>query len=331
MRIALVIPEDTPPTGGNTISARRVQAGLEELGHQADTVLYRPGLSGYDVYHAWNAIRVGGRLVEEGVDPHEIVATWTGTDLWQDWASDPTGQRRRLDPIRFQVTFTEDGRARLLEDAPDWAERVLVIPPSVDIGHFEPTGPVQEVPHPFILLAGGIRPVKRTAWAIDLVDRLRDQSGRDYQLGIAGPVRQAQEWQQVQSKAQEHSWVHLLGDRSRQEMPSWYRAADIFLNTSEVEGVSNALMEAMACATLVLATDIRGNRSLIDPGQTGLLFATPEEFIDQVAWITQNPEAVRTIRQNGRHKIVARHSTQFEAEQYVRLYEECAAVRGCRR
>lgn len=330
MRIALIIPADTPPTGGNSISAARMKAGLAEMGHEADLILYHPGIEGYDVYHAWNATRVGAQLVEDGIDPEQIVATWTGTDLWQDWIRDPGVAKRRLEPIRYQVTFTDDGRARLLEDAPDWEERLVVIPPSVDVEHFGPQGPRADSEHPLILLAGGVRPVKRSAWAVDLVETLREKTGRDYRLAIAGPVRESGEWQRVQDKAAARPWVHLMGNLSREDMPQWYRAADVFLNTSEVEGVSNAIMEAMACGSLVLVTDIKGNRALVTPERTGLTFSDEASFIAKMEEIEQNPHKMAMIRDQARRQIVARHSIYHEAKRYERLYEDCVSVRGCR-
>ncbi|MCY0899888.1 MAG: glycosyltransferase [Firmicutes bacterium] len=327
--MALIIPEDTPPTGGNSISAQRVQEGLEQAGHEAYVIRYEPGIRGYDVYHAWNASRVGARLVEEGINPEQIVATWTGTDLWQDWVADPLALKRRIAPIRYQVTFTEDARARLLRDAPEWDSRLVVIPPSVDIEHFHPEGPREEAPHPLFLLAGGVRPVKRSAWAIDLVAALRERLHREYFLAIAGPVREQGEWQRVLQKARGRAWVRLLGDLSRTEMPRWYRAADYFLNTSAVEGVSNAIMEAMSSAALVLATDIQGNRALIDHGRTGLLFQDEEDFIRQVEAIERDPEKRATLKANARRQIVGRHSLVHEVKRYERLYEDCVSVRGC--
>ena len=330
VRIALIIPEDTPPTGGNSISARRMQKGLEEAGHEADVIWYRPGLDGqYDVYHAWNASRVGARLVEEGINPEQIVATWTGTDLWQDWVKAPASLKRRIDPIRYEVTFTEDARDRLLADAPDWADRLVVIPPSVDIDHFTPEGPQAPAKKPLVLVAGGVRPVKRSAWAIDLVESLRGVRGEDIQLAIAGPVREEGEWGRVTEKAATRPWVHLLGDLSRDEMPQWYRAADVFLNTSEVEGVSNAIMEAMACGALVLATDIQGNRALITPGHTGLVFADEHGFLQLMNVVLDQPQAVADMSAAARRQIVARHSIAYEAARYERLYEDCLSIRGC--
>lgn len=321
LRIGLIIPEDTPPTGGNRISASRLAESLTGRGFNASTWLYTAHLPSFDIYHAWNARRVGVRLIEEGMDPKTLVVTWTGTDLWQDWVNDYRPIKQALDPVRFQVVFTEDARRRLLEDAPDWADRVLVIPPSVNECLFRPAADAVSVPHPLILLAGGVRPVKRSHWAIDLVDRLRRETKRDVHLAIAGPIRHMGEWSVVKEKAATREWVHLVGEVPKEEMPGWYTAADLVLNTSSVEGVSNALMEAMSCGSLVLATDIQGNRALIEDKVTGLLFHDEEEFLEHAVYGLKGGPEVEKIRQRARHHILAHHALSKETDHYVTLYE----------
>ncbi|AEJ40977.1 glycosyl transferase group 1 [Sulfobacillus acidophilus TPY] len=330
MRVGLIIPEDTPPTGGNAVSAHRVEQGLRAVGVDAEVVLYSPRLPAYDVYHAWNAVRVGARLLEDGVHPDQIVATWTGTDLWQDWVTRATALKPVLDPIRYQVVFTEDARNRLLADAPDWADHVIVISPSVDIHRFIPEGRVAACHHPLAVLAGGVRPVKRSAWGVLLMEQLREETGQDWRLAILGPVRETGEWHRVTELAKTRPWVRLLGEVSQMEMPEWYRAADIFLNTSSVEGVSNALMEAMATGSLAVVSDIQGNRALVEHQKTGLLFSDAAGFVDAVRWADAHPHEVQRIRHEARKFIVGRHSLSHEVARYMHLYQDCLAVRRCR-
>lgn len=329
--IRLIIPDDTPPTGGNRITANRLRQALAMKNFQVDLWALSDKYPSADIYHAFNASKVGAALCERGVDPLSIVVTWTGTDLWQDWVKNDRGLRAALADIPHQVVFTEDAKAHLLQKAPEWADRIHVIPPSVNTDIFCPDGSVQDFPHPFCLLAGGIRPVKRSAWAIDLVEGLRRATGQNIHLAIAGPVRQLDEWKNIQSKAVGFDWVHMLGEIPAVEMPRWYRSAAVVLNTSLVEGVSNAIMEAMACGSLVMATNIAGNRHLIEDGTTGLLFDDPQELIRKLSPVLANPESVRPIRESAREAILHRHSLAAESEAYISLYERGVALRGCRR
>lgn len=59
-------------------------------------------------------------------------------------------------------------------------------------------------------------------------------------------------------------------------------ALDIYVQPSRSEGLSNAIMEAMAAGIPVVATDVGGNRDLIRDKETGLL-VTPEDYEDLAA------------------------------------------------
>lgn len=61
--------------------------------------------------------------------------------------------------------------------------------------------------------------------------------------------------------------VHIIG--FRKDLPELYRCADIFVFPSKREGLSVALMEAMASGLPVICSDIRGNQDLIDNGKGG--------------------------------------------------------------
>ena len=66
--------------------------------------------------------------------------------------------------------------------------------------------------------------------------------------------------------------VELMMPGQVDDMPSFYAALDGFVFPSRQEGRSNAVAEAMAAGLPVVASDIPGNRELIEPGRTGLLF-----------------------------------------------------------
>lgn len=330
MQIGLIIPQGTPPTGGNRITAFRLETTLRAHGISALIYEYGDDMPDLDIYHAFNAVQTGWSLVRDGVPAHRIVSTWTGTDLWQDWAVDAKAIQGGLKDVPYQVVFTADARDRLLEEAPQWQDRVVIVPPAVDTKVFSPGQDAVAKPYPFVLLAGGLRPVKRSAWAIKLVEQLREIHP-DIHLVIAGPVRDKTEAERVKEDAQGRPWVHLVGEIDKSEMPQWYRAAQIVINTSRIEGLSNALMEALSSGALVLATDIAGNRAVIDPGQDGELFRGDEDFVQKADLLLRGGPAIDAMRQAARDRMVARHSLGVECEQYMKLYQEIHSLGGCRR
>ncbi len=68
--------------------------------------------------------------------------------------------------------------------------------------------------------------------------------------------------------------VELVG--ARDDMPSVYTALDVFVLPSHREGFSRSAMEAAACGTAMVLTDIRGCREIGDPGHHAL-FVPPHD------------------------------------------------------
>lgn len=64
--------------------------------------------------------------------------------------------------------------------------------------------------------------------------------------------------------------LHLLGFRT--DVRDWFKVSDMFAHPSFREGLSVAVMEAMASALPIICTEIRGNTDLIDEGRGGYLF-----------------------------------------------------------
>lgn len=61
------------------------------------------------------------------------------------------------------------------------------------------------------------------------------------------------------------------------DVSPYLQAADIFVLPSQWEGLSNALLEAMACGLPVIASDCQGNKELIRQDETGFLFPVGDE------------------------------------------------------
>jgi glycosyltransferase involved in cell wall biosynthesis len=78
--------------------------------------------------------------------------------------------------------------------------------------------------------------------------------------------------------AQESGWTFkLLADLPHKEAMGWVKAADAFALNSTYEGLSHALIEAMALGTPIVATNVGGNPELITMGQNGLLIPPKDD------------------------------------------------------
>ena len=85
--------------------------------------------------------------------------------------------------------------------------------------------------------------------------------------------------------------VRLLGSRPHAELPAYYSAADVMVLASSREGWANVLLEAMACGTPVVASDIPGNPEVVQAPEAGLVVQanTPEGIAAGVRRLLANP------------------------------------------
>lgn len=332
--MAFIIPDETPEAGGNWIYARRLQVGLGRLGIKSTITRVSDPIPSASIYHAFNAIRTAIPLLARGVAAQAMIVTWTGTDIWSD-----AGQRREdvldLSTAVAHTTLTTQAADVLVRRFPDWTSRIYHVAPAVDVERFSPRGDRVDTPHPLFVLVGGGRAEKGTVEAIRLVARVRD-CGTPATLALLGPARDAKYWAKVQSLCRDLPWIMSPGTIATEDMPTWYRAADLVINTSWVEGVSNALLEALACGRPVLARDIPGNRSVIAPDSIGWLFETDESFCDWAQHVLVSPSETMEVGVRARQAMQIRFHPDREIEEFLVCYREiCSeiarALPPCRR
>ena len=114
--------------------------------------------------------------------------------------------------------------------------------------------------------------------------------------------------------------VHLLG--FREDVAEIYKAADVFVLPSFREGLSVALMEAMASGLPIICSKIRGNTDLIEEGKGGYLVASNDVdgFADAINRISHNEDIRRIFKCNNTNTI-GQYSIDKVQEKMLRIYE----------
>lgn len=157
-------------------------------------------------------------------------------------------------------------------------ERVLRICNGVDTQRFAPAAtvpaawPYRRGEHLVIGAVGRMQAVKDPLNLVDAFLRLRELCPAEApRLRLAmlggGPLLEAARERLAQADALDQAW--LPGDRG--DVAELLPQFDIFALPSQAEGISNTLLEAMACGCAPVATDVGGNPELVEDGGNGLL------------------------------------------------------------
>jgi glycosyltransferase EpsD len=169
----------------------------------------------------------------------------------------------------------------------------------------------------FAFTVGNVIPRKNQAVLIRAARELADPR---FHLFIAGDGPLEGELKALARELGVEDRVHLLG--FRRDVYRLSSAADIFLFSSRQEGLSVSVMEAMACGLPIVASSIRGNTDLIDPGQGGFLVEPNDAtgFADAIRRILTEPGIREQMKAHNLEKI-RRYSIEAVTEQMARLYQ----------
>jgi sugar transferase (PEP-CTERM/EpsH1 system associated) len=119
--------------------------------------------------------------------------------------------------------------------------------------------------------------------------------------------------------------VCFAGDSDR--VPEMLNAMDVFVLPSLGEGMSNTLLEAMACGLPVLATNVGGNPEIIENNVNGCLFAPgdAEWLASKLKLLARDPALIHQLGTAARNRAIESFSLSRMLETYRSFYLDLAA------
>jgi len=135
----------------------------------------------------------------------------------------------------------------------------------------------------------------------------------------AGPLRAEAQALLAQAGVADYAWL----PGARDDVPEIMRGLDCFVLPSLAEGISNTILEAMASGLPVVATDVGGNRELIDHGRTGEIVpaGNVEAMAERIAAYAADPQAARAAGLAGRALVERQFSMQAMCASYLAVYD----------
>ena len=243
---------------------------------------------------------------------------------------------RRADRI-LVATLAELTQLRFLYKAK--ANKLVVIPPGVDVSHFYPI-PADEAKmyvglkpsDRMVLYVGRIEPLKGVDTLIQAMSCLQWKEERPVHLAIIGgdpaasPRKMSAEMARLQKLCDDlavDQTVVFLGKRDQDKLPYYYSAAELVVMPSHYESFGMVALEAMACGTPVIASEVGGLAYLVRDGETGFTIPDqePDMLCEKISWLLNDHDLHATMSQRA-VEYAQDYAWEKISAQIVDVYEE---------
>lgn len=179
-------------------------------------------------------------------------------------------------------------------------ELVTAVPNGTD-PRFRPGG--EKTPQPSMIAVARLAPVKRLSLLVEsAIAARRDVHALTLTIVGTGPEHDRLVRQVLDAGAS--GWITFAGHVAPDDLVELYQQAWIVASASLAEGWGLSLTEAAGCATPAVATDIRGHRSSVVDGVTGIL-APPAELGSAIARVLTDDDLRQRLGRAARERTMA--------------------------
>jgi glycosyltransferase involved in cell wall biosynthesis len=269
-----------------------------------------------------------------GVIPLATVHGWTGHSLRERWLYYPCDKRVLARYPRL-IAVSTDIRNELVRHGAE-PSRITTVLNGIDHQQFvrdrsreaEARRALGLAPEDIVIGAvGRLEPQKRFDLLLDAFAELRARHS-NLKLIIVGDGSLRAPLEAQRGTLQLGKSCVLLGHVNDVKLP--HHAFDLFAQSSDYEGTPNAVLEAMALETPLVATDCGGTSELVENGVDGLIvpIGNTPALVAAIESLLADPPRARTMAVHARRRIETDLSFATRMARVEAIYEELAQSRA---
>lgn len=164
----------------------------------------------------------------------------------------------------------------------------------------------------------------------DLIEAMGLLASRDEQLptlSIAGegPLENSLKAQASEAGVREN--VSFIGFRPQEELIPLYQDATMFVLPSRYEGLPTVLLEAMACGSPVIATNISGSAEVVTDGDNGVLVppGQPAAMADAILSLLHDPDRRQNLGRRARRTVEKSFTWHAIVDKFENMFQQVVA------
>lgn len=166
-----------------------------------------------------------------------------------------------------------------------------------------------------VIYSGRLQPEKRVGQLIKVWNQIQSQE-KDAWLVIVGTGIE-------ENNLREMAGAHVRFIGAVEDVAPYLNSADVYVLPSSTEGLSNSLLEAMACGLGVVATNVGGAPDMVKHGLRGLLISpdAPDELSRAILTLLRDEKMCARSGADAREFVTANYALPAMAERMRNLYD----------
>lgn len=206
-------------------------------------------------------------------------------------------------------------------------QKINIIFNGIDINNFYPEKSIQKSDK-FIITLGGTRITARKGinYLIEALGKLIPKYPNIF-LRLVGEGNEKENLINLTKELKLDNFVEFVGLIPREKIAPYYQEAKLFVLPSLNEGMSNAMLEALATGLPLVATETGGTSELVEDGKNGLIVKMKDskDLADKIEMIIKDEELRIGMGQMSRQK-AEKMSWENVAKKYYDLYRKVVKI-----
>jgi glycosyltransferase involved in cell wall biosynthesis len=218
------------------------------------------------------------------------------------------------------LTVSTSSRDDIIRDFAVPAHRLTVVPVGVDTELFQPPA-LPRVPGRIVATASADVPMKGLVPLLEAVAKLRTE--RDVELVVVGKAKEGGTAERALERLGLSDAVRFVTGISDDAIVALFGSAEVAVVPSLYEGFSLPAVEAMACATPLVATTAGALPEVVGPHGVSALHVPPgdpEALAAAIGAVLDDPALAARLGAAGRQRVLDRFTWRAVAEQTVTWY-----------
>jgi glycosyltransferase involved in cell wall biosynthesis len=244
-----------------------------------------------------------------------VILSLHGGNLPEFSRNYPRRVRRLLNSAVYVITPSR----YLYEKISSYRSDLLLIPNPIDLSNydFQP----RPIIHPKLIWLRSFHKIYNPSLAVDVISKLVMKEPTIH-LTMIGPDKGDGSFQQTQWMAEKlgvDKLIQFPGAVAKDDVPTWMKKGDIFINTTNVDNTPISILEAMACGLCIVSTNVGGIPFLLKNEDDALLVPPndPQAMANAISLLLTEPGLFMRLSTNARKKV-----EQFDWSRIILQWED---------